>query len=131
MYLMVLIWFISRSILSGLLDDISDLMIENSVIRWKPPFSLDLSEVEIDIIYCVDIYNITCDAKELAVSDCNVTSANYNSNAIVPDGYFYEFIITPRSNVEGAVNGTPSQPFIGTIHNFNIVCCTFFPSNLT
>ena len=105
------------------MDNVSDLKIEISVIRWEPPFSLDLSEVEIDIIYCVDIYNITCGVKEFVVSDCNVTSTNYT---IPHDGYLYKFIVTPRSNVERAINGTPSQPLIGTIHNLQH--CMFLPN---
>ena len=101
--------------LPGPLDDVNDLKIENSVIRWEPPFSLDLTDVKIDIIYCVEICNITCGAEEVVIIDCNVTSTNYT---ISPDGYLYKFTVTPRSNVERAMNGTPSQPLIGIMHNF-------------
>ena len=56
--------------------------------NWKAPFSLDLTNIEPDIVYCVDVYNITCGGRELLISDCDV---------------------------EGAVNGTPSQPLRGKI----------------
>ena len=96
--------------LSGALDKVKYLRIENSVIRWEPPFSLDLTDIEIDIVYCVEVYNITCGVKDLVISDCNVSSTNYT---ITSDSYLYEFIVIPRSNVEGAMNGTPSQPLMG------------------
>ena len=56
------------------------------------------------------MYNITCGGRELLISDCDVTETSYTSDVIAPDGYIYEYIVTPRSNVEGAINGTPSQP---------------------
>ena len=86
-------------------------LVRNSTtLSWSPPFSLDLTNVEPDIVYCVDVYNITCGGRELLISDCDVTETSYTSDVIVPDGYIYEYIVTPRSNVEGAINGTPSQP---------------------
>ena len=83
---------------------------EGSTLGWDPPFSLDLTNVDPDIVYNVEVYNITCGGRKLVISDCNVTENSYTSDAIVPDGYIYEYIVTPRSNVQGAQNGTPSQP---------------------
>ena len=31
-----------------------------STISWEPPFSLDLTNTDPNIIYCVEVYNITC-----------------------------------------------------------------------
>ena len=90
----------------------------NSTITWNPPFSLDLTNVEPDIVYCVDVYNITCGGRELLISDCNVTETSYTSDVIAPDGYIYEYIVTPKSNVEGAINGTSSKLVRGKIINF-------------
>ena len=82
-----------------------------STLSWDPPFSLDLTGVDPDIAYCVDIYNVTCERRDLIISDCDLTEPSYTSDA--PNGYIYEYIFTPRSNVEGARNGTPSQPLRG------------------
>ena len=91
-----------------------DSLVRNfTTLSWKAPFSLDLTNVEPDIVYCVDVYNITCGGRELLISDCNVTETSYTSDVIAPDGYIYEYIVTPRSNVEGAINGTPSPPLRG------------------
>ena len=76
---------------------------------------MDLTNVEPDIAYCVEVYNITCGDRELLIHDCNVTEPRYTSDAIAQDGYIREYIVTPRSNVEGAVNGTPSQPLRGML----------------
>ena len=94
---------------------------EGSTLSWDPPFSLNLTSVDPDIVYCVDVYNITCGGRELVFSDCNVTENNYTSDAIAPDDYIYEYIVTPRSNVQGAKNGAPSQPMRGKYNYNNIM----------
>ena len=86
---------------------------ESYTLSWDPPYSLDLTNVDPDIAYCVEVYNITCGGRELVFSDCNVIENSYTSDAIAPDSYIYEYIVTPRSNVRGAQNGTPSQPLRG------------------
>ena len=73
---------------------------------WNAPFSLDLTNANPDIVYCVEVYNITCERRDLIISDCNVTEPSYTSDDIAPDGYIYEYTVTPRSNVEEAKNGT-------------------------
>ena len=92
----------------GQLDAVSDLRVDrsSSTLTWVPPFSLDLTGVDPDIVYCVEVYNITCGRRDLIVSDCNVTEPSYTSDDIAPDGYIYEYTVTPKSNVEGARNGT-------------------------
>ena len=101
--------FVYVLLLLGPLDAVTSLTKVNSTISWEPPFSLDLTNVEPDIVYCVDVYNITCGGRDLVSSDCSVTDTNYTS---LSDDYLYEYIVTPRSNVEGVENGT-SQPFKG------------------
>ena len=73
-------------------------------IEWAAPFSLNLTFVEPDIVYCVVVYNITC-GRSLVISDCNVLESGYSSDDLRP-GYIYEYTVTPRSNVDGAQNGT-------------------------
>ena len=84
-----------------------------NTISWSPPFSLNLTNIEPDIVYCVEVYNITCGERDFIISDCNVTEPSYTSNDLL-DGYIYEYIVTPRSNVEGAENGT-SQTLRGML----------------
>ena len=76
----------------------------NASIIWEAPFSLNLTNVEPDIVYCVEVYNITCGGRELLISDCDVMETSYTST--LQPGYIYEYTVTPRSNVEGAQNGT-------------------------
>ena len=51
------------SILAGTLEAVSNLTTVSipSIIQlsWQPPFSLDLTTTEPDIVYCVNILNIT------------------------------------------------------------------------
>ena len=78
---------------------------ENTTIVWEAPFSLDLTNVEPNIVYCVELYNNTCGGRELLISDCDVMETSYTSD-VLQSGYIYEYIVTPKSNVEGAQNGT-------------------------
>ena len=71
---------------------------------WDGPFSLNLINAEPDIVYCVEVYNITC-GRSLLISECDVMETSYTNDVLLP-GYIYEYTVTPRSNVEGARNGT-------------------------
>ena len=90
----------------GPMDAVVSLTKVDSTLSWEAPFSLDLTNIDPDIVYCVDVYNITCGGRDLVSSDCHVTDTNYTAFS---DGYLYEYIVTPRSNVEGAGNGTSRQ----------------------
>ena len=102
------------SIFIGKLATVSDFHKTSNTITWYPPFSLDLTDVNPDIVYCVEVYNITCGRRDLINSDCNMTEPSYTSRSDdAPNGYIYEYIVTSRSNVPGARNATPSQPLRG------------------
>ena len=88
----------------GPLQSVTNLVREASTISWIAPFSLDLTGVDPDIVYCVEVYNITC-GRSLLISECDVMETSYTNDALLP-GYIYEYTVTPRSNVEGASNGT-------------------------
>ena len=81
-----------------------DLQRNSSTIIWEPPFSLDINGVDPDIVYCVEVYNITCEVDDLVVGDCNVTEAHYVDNRL-QQGHIFRITITPRSNIQGARNG--------------------------
>ena len=84
------------------------------ILSWEPPFSLNLTAIDPDIAYCVDVYNITDGGLVHLSSNCSILSPSYTFTVENPDPKDeFEFIITPRSNVEGARNGTPSR-IIGT-----------------
>ena len=73
-------------------------------ISWGAPFSLDLTNIEPDIVYCVEVYNITCGRSHL-VSECDIMETNFTSDTL-QSGYIYEYTVTPKSNVASAQNGT-------------------------
>ena len=74
-------------------------------IIWEPPFSLDLTNFDPDIIYCVEVYNITCGVHDLVFGDCNVTEPRYVDSRL-QQGFIYRITVTPRSNGQNAQNGT-------------------------
>ena len=77
----------------------------SSNITWDPPFSLNLTNAEPDIVYCIEVYDITCQPKVFLFRDCNVTESYYVSDTLL-EGYLYNITVTPRSNVNGALTGT-------------------------
>ena len=79
-------------------------------LTWHAPFSLNLTTSEPDIVYCVDIksFNIS-NGEDHLVTNCSVFNTHYNFIAENPDPRnLYHLRVTPRSNVEGARNGTPN-----------------------
>ena len=88
-----------------------------NVLLWEAPFSLDLTNVDPDIVYCVEVYNITC-GRSLLISECDVMETSYTSDALHSE-YIYEYTVTPRSNVEGASNGTRLTE-IGMLINYHV-----------
>ena len=91
----------------GPLQSVVDLIRNFDTLSWKAPFSLDLTGVDPDIVYCVEVYNITC-GRSLLISVCDITEPSYTSNDIM-DGYIYEYAVTPKNNMEGAENGTTTK----------------------
>ena len=100
----------------GLLEAIGNLAIgnltnENIHLTWQPPFSLNLTTAKPDIVYCVDItlFNIT-DGGDHLVSNCSVFSSHYNFTVENPDPRdSFQVQVTPRSNVDRAMDGTPNE----------------------
>ena len=80
-------------------------------LTWQAPFSLNITTAEPDVVYCVEIIVNThyIDREDYSISNCSVLNTNYNFTAENPDPRdSFQFCVTPRSNVEGAKNGTPS-----------------------
>ena len=100
-YYTTLFWLLGR------LTSIKDFMRVNFSLVWDPPFSLDLTNTDPNIIYCVDVYNHSCTSHHHLISDCSKEEAVYPYNPHQEIGLL-EYVITPRSNAESAINGTPS-----------------------
>lgn len=75
---------------------------------WDPPYSLDLTSTDPDIVYCVDVYNHSCANHRIhIISNCSIEDSVYPYNSPQDIGLL-EYVVTPRSNAEGVINGTPS-----------------------
>ena len=111
-----------HTIIIGRLQSVSNIKKNFTIITWVAPFSLNLTNADPNIVYCVEVYNITC-GRSLLISECDVMETSYTNDVLLP-GYIYEYTVTPRSNVEGATNGT-SLTVIGTC----IITVTMLYSN--
>lgn len=106
-------------------------------LTWKnSPITIDYA-----IQYCIQVYQIMGDASMLVSSGCTVNRTSYvfSTNESEPDpNDLFQFIITPRYNVEGAKGGTPrnvSGYFVaGKIHaetiDMNYIGCILDPPAL-
>ena len=70
---------------------------------WASLPSLDLTDIDPDIVYSVDLFKITC-GQYVSMSH-KIVLGNSTSNTL-DLMQIYKTIITPRNNVEGARNGT-------------------------
>ena len=83
-----------------------DMVTSTSVtLTWDAPFSLDLTTAEPDIQYCVDVHSVP--GGQLVESTCDIIDTNYTFSTSDQDQLV--FTVTPRSNVEGSLNGTSSE----------------------
>ena len=71
---------------------------------WEAPFSLNITDIEPDIAYCVLIYTVTCPDQETVVHVCNVTIPRYTIQARRDE--LYKIEVRPRIYSDGASNGT-------------------------
>ena len=94
----------------GLLDAVSDLRTENlgEVIRltWNAPPSLDITGVDIDIQYRVDV---TVGSNPFNTYFVNTTEFNFTQNS-TNTSVIYQFRVTA---INGAGNGSMSAPVTG------------------
>ena len=84
-----------------------DIDINSNILElsWDAPFSLDLTNVDPDIIYYVQVINTTCGDGSITFRNGTITEIELNLFGY-SQHHTYEVTITPRSNVEGAKNGT-------------------------
>ena len=90
-----------------------------STLSWEPPFSLNLTNAEPDVIYHVEVYNITCGRSHL-ISELDVIETSCTNN-VLHSGYIYEYTVTPRSNVQGATSGK-SKTVTGMLLSYIYAC---------
>ena len=91
---------------SGILDPVNNIQRNGSTVTWEPPFSLDLTNTDTDIVYCVEVNNITCGGRHLVFAHCNVADDTISCSCEL--SFIYEVLVTPRNNVDQAMNGTVS-----------------------
>ena len=105
---MTRVFYLALVLNPGILDLVSDIKWNGSIISWEPPFSLNLTNADQDIAYCVEVYNITCGGSDPVFMDCNVADSNNMVNCLICElSYIYKVLVVPRSNVDQATNGTP------------------------
>ena len=110
----------------GILEAVKNILSHSSptsiALYWEPPYSLNLP-TDPDIAYCVDIYRMTDGRRdEHVLSECNVLMNEFRYSCLTPDPIDrFQFIVIPRSNVQGATNGTPNQPVITSFLGIYII----------
>ena len=73
------------------------------LLTWTPPFSLDLTGIDPDLWYCVEVYNISSGGT-LLTNSYTVSEPRFNFTVTSPSPCDrFEFRVTP---VNGAGNGS-------------------------
>ena len=118
-------YILEMSLSLGPLDAVVNLTVKRTSsaiqLSWQPPFSLNLTTAEPDIIYCVNVFNITDEGMERdhLISNCNVSETYLVYNFVVenPDlNDLLQLIVTPRSNIEGSKSGNAKKINATFIH---------------
>ena len=87
-------------------------------LTWEPPFTLDITGVDPDIIYCVDVVNYT--SSMTIYTECGITETHFEF--LLPNEYWctrFEFTVIPL-NMAG--NGS-SQSSLYTPVNAGMDMC--------
>ena len=104
----------------GAVINLTAKMISSAIqLSWQPPFSLNLTTTEPDIVYCVNVFNITEEGMERdhLISNCSVLETYYNFVVENPDPeHLFQLIVTPRSNIIGARSGNTKEINISYMH---------------
>ena len=76
---------------------------------WEPLPTVDITDRDPDIIYCVQIFKSTC-GQSILMSDENVTES-ITSNSLSPLELMeiYSAVITPRNNVSKYIDGPKKE----------------------
>ena len=76
---------------------------------FEPPSSLNLTDVDPEIRYWVDVYGDPNRQINHIIS-YRTTNLFYNFTIVHPHPEdLYLFVVTPQSNIDQAVNGTPAE----------------------
>lgn len=80
---------------------------KSCTLSWKRPFSLDITGVEPDVVYIVELYKIfsSCDS-EGNRQLMNGTHVQKESYEFTQPNFLYELLVIPRNNLEEAENGS-------------------------
>ena len=73
-------------------------------LTWNAPFSLNLTDVEPDITYCVKVINKTCNNNNVLINISDV-SKPYLEHETLSNADLFNITIIPKSNVLGAQAG--------------------------
>ena len=110
-------------ILTGLLDEVKDVNISincsSITLTWQPPFSLDITDTDPDMTFCVEVYNVSEGERTPLhhLGLCSIVAPQYTlltSNSVLGSVLEYQFIIT-AVNVVG--RGVPSDPIDTAFHD--------------
>lgn len=97
------------SLTIGVLDGVRNISRTSALnlISWLPSKSANLSNAEPDIAYCLEVYNATCGSRDELINLCNLTEPRYfYGDGELHPNKIYNITVIPRSNVEGASNGS-------------------------
>ena len=95
----------------------------SAVYTWNPPFSLNVTNAEPDIAYCVHIYNVTClmQKRITLLENCTVTTPNFSLRKGLSAEEIYEIEVSARINLDMALQNRTSSAKYRGIHHYILI----------
>lgn len=90
-------------------------------LSWHPPFTLDITDVTPDILYCINIYNITHNLQHaLLHTNCNLIQPEFDFRVTTPSPCDqFKFQVIPVNAVgKGTSNNVTGYFFEGKLNHY-------------
>ena len=93
--------------------------LEFVVYEWDPPFSLNVTNADPDVAYCVHIYNVTCPMQKriTLLENCTITEPTFLLTKNLGAEEIYEIEVIARTYLDVAFNENVSATYRGNHNN--------------
>ena len=92
-----------------------------ALVSWLPPFSLNLTYVEPDIVYCLNVNRVINQSETHFITNCSIFVTEYVINSTDDsEEMYYVVTVSARNNVEGTRNGSEAT-VLGPIPSGKII----------
>ena len=94
------------------------------LLTWTPPFSLDLTGINPDVFYYVEVYNISTGGKTLFINSYKVFESEFNFTLLSPSPCDqFEFRVIPANGAGNGSMASVNGTFFESKHEVIVLAC--------